>query len=63
MKDELNGITIDKAYFLGIKQYGYTYKDSDGNRVERSVFSGVKKDSLTFKEIESIFRGLSLEKN
>jgi hypothetical protein len=27
LKDELNGTTIDEAYFLGHKQYGYTYKD------------------------------------
>jgi hypothetical protein len=24
MKDELNGLTIKEAYFLGIKKYGYT---------------------------------------
>jgi hypothetical protein len=27
LKDELNGTTIDEAYFLGHKQYGYIYKD------------------------------------
>ena len=27
MKDELKGNIIEKAYFLGIKQYGYIYKD------------------------------------
>lgn len=25
MKDELDGLLINKGYFLGIKQYGYTY--------------------------------------
>lgn len=28
MKDELNGILIKEAIFLGIKQYGYWYLDS-----------------------------------
>lgn len=27
MKDELNGLTIKEAYFLGIKNYGYQYLD------------------------------------
>lgn len=27
MKDELNGSVINEAYFLGIKQYGYTYSN------------------------------------
>jgi hypothetical protein len=27
MKDELNGNVIEKAYFFGIKQYGYTYRN------------------------------------
>jgi DNA polymerase type B, organellar and viral len=32
MKDELNGLPIKEAYFLGIKKYGYFYIDREGNR-------------------------------
>lgn len=32
MKDELNGKIIQEGYFLGIKQYGFWYLDSDGNQ-------------------------------
>jgi DNA polymerase elongation subunit (family B) len=42
-KDELKGNTIKKAYFLGIKKYGYI----DNNNVTHSVFSGVPRNSLT----------------
>ena len=38
MKDELNGCTISKAYFLGIKQYGFWYIDVNGSRIEKSVW-------------------------
>jgi hypothetical protein len=61
MKDELNGNVIDKAYFLGIKQYGYCYTDKKTNQViTKSIFAGVKRDSLTFDEIIQIFQGDSL---
>lgn len=63
MKDELNGLLIDKAYFLGIKQYGYSYHDAEGQVNEKSVFAGVKRDSLTFKEIEKIYNGETLLKD
>ena len=63
MKDELNGLLIDKAYFLGIKQYGYSYHDAEGQVNEKSVFAGVKRDSLTFKEIEKIYNGETLIKD
>jgi hypothetical protein len=43
LKDELNGKFIKKAYFLGIKKYGYI--DSDNKT--HSIFSGVERDSLT----------------
>jgi hypothetical protein len=64
MKDELKGNLIEKAYFLGIKQYGYYYYDkNDGNKlVEASVFAGVSRNSIPFKEIESMFNGGILEK-
>jgi hypothetical protein len=42
-KDELKGNSIKKAYFLGIKKYGYI----DNNNVTHSVFSGVPRNSLT----------------
>jgi DNA polymerase elongation subunit (family B) len=43
LKDELNGGFIKKAYFLGIKKYGYI----DDKDVTHSVFSGVERNSLT----------------
>lgn len=57
MKDELSGLNIKEAYFLGIKQYGYWYNDDKGNRIENSVFAGIKRDSLTFEEIIKLFKG------
>ena len=48
MKDELNGLMIKEAYFLGVKKYGYQYEDKNGNLITKSVFAGVKRDSLTF---------------
>lgn len=62
MKDELNGLLIDKAYFLGIKQYGYSYHDTSGQVFEKSVFAGVTRDSLSFKEIQRIYNGETLFK-
>ena len=53
MKDELAGKTIDKAYFIGIKQYGYIYKE-DNKIIERSTFSGVPWYTITFEEIIDI---------
>jgi hypothetical protein len=47
MKDELNGSVMVKAYFLGIKNYGYLLKDSNSNIITKSVFAGVPRDSLT----------------
>jgi hypothetical protein len=41
LKNELEGKalsnTIDEAYFLGRKQYGYKYKDIQGNIIEKST--------------------------
>jgi len=48
MKDELNGLTIKEAYFLGIKKYGYQYYDINNKLITKSVFAGVKRDSLSF---------------
>jgi hypothetical protein len=58
LKDELAGLTIDKAYFIGAKQYGYTYTDLDGNRIDKSVWAGVTKDSLPFQTLESVAKGV-----
>lgn len=58
LKDELNGGIIKKAYFLGIKKYGYI----DSNNVTHSVFSGVERNSLTWNEIESIANGNIIHK-
>lgn len=62
MKDELNGLLIEEAYFLGIKQYEYYYIDKQGNRIEKSVFSGVERDSLSFKEIILLSEGKTITK-
>jgi hypothetical protein len=43
LKDELSGGVIKKAYFLGIKKYGYL----DDNNNTHSVFSGVERNSLS----------------
>jgi hypothetical protein len=43
LKDELNGGIIKKAYFLGIKKYGYI---DDKDNIH-SVFSGVERNSLS----------------
>nr|YP_010165715.1 hypothetical protein K8L25_mgp05 [Lactarius trivialis]QRN74287.1 hypothetical protein [Lactarius trivialis] len=59
MKDELGGGLIGKAYFLGIKKYGYI----DQNGLVHSVFSGVERNSLTWDEIERIADGNIIEKN
>jgi hypothetical protein len=64
MKDELNGSIIEKAYFLGIKNYDYLIKDKLNNKdVVHSVFSGIERDSLTWDEIEHIAKGGIITKN
>lgn len=43
MKDELNGGNIEEAYFLGIKQYGYSIvspQESNNTLINKSVFAG-----------------------
>lgn len=57
MKDELDGLTIKEAYFLGIKQYGYTYLNNDGKLILKSVFAGVSRDSICFTDIAKLFKG------
>jgi hypothetical protein len=51
MKDELKGLLIEEAYFVGPKKYGYWLLDRDGTRIEESVFSGVPRNSLSFEEV------------
>jgi len=60
MKDELNGLTIKEAYFLGIKKYGYQYLDKNNNLVTKSVFAGVRRDSLSFEEIIKLSEGYTI---
>jgi hypothetical protein len=62
MKDELDGLIIKEAYFLGVKKYGYQYLDRNNNLVSRSVFAGVQRDSLTFEEIIKLSKGDTLVK-
>lgn len=62
MKDELAGLNIKEAYFLGIKQYGYWYMDNNGIKIEKSVFAGVKRDSLSFDEVFKLFKGQTISK-
>jgi hypothetical protein len=63
MKDELKGLLIEEAYFVGPKKYGYWLLDRDGTRIEESVFSGVPRNSLSFNEVKSIFEGQTIIKN
>lgn len=58
MKDELGGGIIQKAYFLGIKKYGYI----DNNNTTHSVFSGIERNSLTWGEIEQVAQGSTVIK-
>lgn len=62
MKDELNGKIIQEAYFLGIKQYGYSYLDNE-KIIEKSVFAGVDRDSLTMKDIKKLVDGGVITRN
>lgn len=63
MKDELNGLFIQEALFLGLKKYGYWYLDKDNNRIEQSVFAGVKRNSLSFNELIDLFKGSTIHRN
>jgi len=57
MKDELKGNIIEEAYFFGVKQYGFYFKDSNGINIERSVFAGVERNSIPWNEIVDLFKG------
>jgi hypothetical protein len=59
LKDELNGGVIKKAYFLGIKKYGYI----DENNAVHSVFSGIERNSLSWNEVGKIANGFTIIKN
>ena len=54
-KDELNGLIIKEAYFLGVKQYGYWYLDENGHRIEKSVWAGITRNTITFQEIVDLY--------
>lgn len=62
MKDEMDGIVIQKACFLGLKQYGYQYLDKDNNLITKSVFAGIERDSLSYEEILDLSKGKKLTK-
>ena len=62
-KDELNGLIIKEAIFLGIKQYGFKYLDENGNEITKSVFAGVKRNSLVFEDFESMLNGGEIKIN
>ena len=49
---------IKKAYFLGIKKYGYI----DNNDKIHSTFSGIERNSLSWNEIEQIANGFTVVK-
>jgi hypothetical protein len=59
MKDELNGLFINEAYFLGIKRYGYYYF-KDNIKIEQSVFAGIVRNSLSFDDIIKLYNGKTL---
>ena len=58
-KDELGGINITEATFLGIKQYGYKF-EKEGKVIEKSVFAGVPRDSLSYEQILELSEGKTL---
>ena len=63
MKDELDGKLIKEAYFLGIKQYGYSYIEPlGGETVNKSVFAGVTRNSLSLMEIKQLHLGGKINK-
>jgi hypothetical protein len=62
LKDELNGGIITKAYFLGIKKYGYEYLDNNDKLKFKSVFSGVERNSLNLDELIKLSNGYIIEK-
>ena len=63
MKDELGGKLVKEAYFLGIKQYGYSYIDPlGGETVNKSVFAGVARNSLTLNQIKELHLGGKISK-
>jgi hypothetical protein len=61
MKDELDGKLVKEAYFLGIKQYGYSYIEN-GESVNKSVFAGVTRNSLTLDQIKQLHLGGEINK-
>jgi hypothetical protein len=66
MKLELDGNIIEEAHFLGIKQYGYTYREMvNGNiyqYINKSTFAGVPRNTLTWPEVKNLFSGKTIKK-
>nr|UEP17224.1 hypothetical protein [Lactarius zonarius] len=59
LKDELKGGYIAKAYFLGIKKYGYI----DNKDIVHSVFAGVLRNTLSWEDLDKIANGFIIEKD
>jgi hypothetical protein len=59
-KDELNGINIKNATFLGIKQYGYQFEQNN-NLIDKSIFAGVPRNSLAYSQILELKHGKTIE--
>lgn len=62
MKDELDGLFIEEAYFLDIKKYGYYYFDNN-NKIECSIISGVPRNTIPFNDIIKLAKGDILTKD
>ena len=62
-KDELNGLIISKAIFLGIKQYCYQYFNEGKELVTKTVFAGVKRDTLTYDDFVNLSQGKEIHIN
>jgi len=64
MKDELDGKLVKEAYFLGIKQYGYSFIENRcaSETVNKSVFAGVTRNSLSLMEIKQLHLGGKINK-
>lgn len=62
-KDELNGLIIQEAIFLGIKQYCFRYLDEQGIQKTKTVFAGVKRDSLKYSDFLEMLKGTEIKIN
>ena len=60
-KNEMEGLSInniiDRAIFLGIKQYGFQYTNKSGDTITKTVFAGVQRNSLSYDQIIQLLNG------